>query len=94
MVPLPDLLIAIDAATAQGQTDAQRINAALAILKAVGVDLDGVIANLPVGDTAANVLKAVTEARKLHTQIVEALARYRPAEARNLYLHGAPALAN
>lgn len=77
--PLPDILLAIDTATKAGQTDATRINAALAILQAVGVDLDTVVAGLPVGQTAAQVLKATTETRKLIAQITAALARQRAA---------------
>lgn len=73
--PLPDLLIAIDAATQAGQTDAQRIDAALAILRAVGVEVDAVIGGLPVGAAAADVLKLLTEARRLMDQIRDALAR-------------------
>lgn len=92
LAPLPDLLVAIDAAIAQGQPDAARIDAALAILAAVGVDVDDVIRGLPVGETASNVLKAVTEARRLQTQIMTILASRRgTAEARALL---APALAN
>jgi hypothetical protein len=75
LAPLPSLLEAIDTATQQGQTDAQRIGAALDILRAAGVELDGVIAGLPVGETASNVLQAVTEARRLVAQITEALAK-------------------
>lgn len=73
--PLPDLLLAIDAATQAGQSDAGRIAAALQILQAVGVDLDSVVAGLPVGQTAGQVLQAVTEARKLIAQITAALAK-------------------
>lgn len=75
LTPLPDLLIAIDTATQAGQSDAARIDAALSILAAVGFDLDDAIAGLPVGETAAQVLKATTEARKLVAQITAALAK-------------------
>lgn len=81
LAPLPDLLIAIDEATQQGRTDAQRIASALAILRSVGIDVDAVIAGLPVGETAANVLQAATEARRLINQITEALARRSPSAA-------------
>lgn len=74
---LPDILLAVDAATQAGQSDAARIDAALAILKAVGLDLDSVVAGLPVGETAGQVLKAVTEARKLVAEITAALAKTR-----------------
>jgi hypothetical protein len=96
MVPLPDLLIAIDAATKQGQTDAGRINAALAILAAVGIELDGSIKGLPVGQTASNVLSAVTEARRLQQQITDLLARRQTSDALDLLRRGplAPAYAN
>lgn len=91
MVPLPDLLLAIDAAAQAGQSDEARITAALAILHAVGVQLDDVIGGLPVGETAGQVLKAVSEARKLHGQIVDALAKRHSAEALRLLN---PSLAN
>lgn len=95
MVPLPDLLIAIDNATQAGQTDAQRINAALDILRAVGIRLDGAVAGLPVGETAANVLAAITEARKLQAQITDALARRKTSSWLTHPVHVAqPALAN
>lgn len=90
MVPLPDLLIAIDNASKAGQTDAARIASALDILRAVGVKLDDVVAGLPVGETASNVLAAVTEARKLQRQIVDALARRKTAEALELFRRGGP----
>jgi hypothetical protein len=86
--PLPDLLIAIDKATQQGQPDAARIAAALDILRAVGVDIDEVVAGLPVGQTAAQVLQAATEARKLIAQITDALARRKSAALRREVLHG------
>ena len=79
MVPLPDLLIAIDEATRAGQTDAARIEAALKILATVGVKLDDVILNLPVGTTATDVLTAVSEARKLREQVIQLLARRKSA---------------
>lgn len=91
MEPLPNLLVAIDNATKAGQTDAARIDAALAILRDVGLDLDDVVKGLPAGNVAAQVLQAVTEARRLQAQIVDLLARRKAGVARTLL---APALAN
>lgn len=74
--PLPGILRAIDAAQQSGGRSAQAdIDLALAILRAVGVDLTTALAGVPVGETTRALLALVEAAQASVSTVLVEVAR-------------------